>query len=213
MLKHLNQTNFPFLWKIFQLTVGGTCVKRQLSTQFYNNEKNILEVGCSLGNVSRAFVKFPNINFKGIDIDPVVIDYAKKDFKKYKNFEFECQDISTLFESSEKYDYILLCGLLHHINDEEVVEMLRSVSKILNQNGKIVIVDILLPEINDNLLYKMYVKLDKGHYIRKYNDLNNLIMKTDTFLNLIENNLYFVGGTPIFWPKCARAGLYVLNLK
>ena len=57
------------LWLLAQLTVLGTYDKQRLVLKHYRGQRRILEIGCSVGNVSMAFRQFPNINFVGLDID------------------------------------------------------------------------------------------------------------------------------------------------
>ena len=60
---------------------------KSLSNCFQDNKK-IIEVGCSVGNISDVFEQFKNVEYLGIDLDKNAIKYAKKYFAK-KNFNFE----------------------------------------------------------------------------------------------------------------------------
>ena len=149
----LNQSNFPMLWEIFQYWVGGTTGKRKLCLNNYDNQRNILEVGCSVGNTAKAFLNKPIDRFTGIDIDEKVIKYAKKKFKKHKHFNFICEDLAKFVNNNNlnsEYDYILFSSMMHHINDILCVIYLDSVVDILSQSGSLIVVDIILPEKEDN---------------------------------------------------------------
>ena len=37
----------------------------------------MLEVGCSVGNVARGFLRYPHIAYTGVDIDPAAIRSAQ----------------------------------------------------------------------------------------------------------------------------------------
>jgi len=212
MLDFLNQSNFPTLWKIFQLIVGGTINTRRLCKLKYKGQKRVLEVGCSVGNVSRAFVNIPQIQFTGIDIDPVVINYAKKDFKKYPNFKFICTSLEDFTKKDEKFEYILFAGVCHHVDTKTLKSMLHASSKLLENNGEIVVVDGLLPEPEDSRFIHLYRKLEKGQYVRKGSELFNILGKIPS-LKQKEFEIHFSDATPFSWPKCARIGIFVLSKK
>jgi hypothetical protein len=57
-MSFLSQSNFPRLWLLFQYLVGGTADKRRLAAMYYKGQKKVLEIGCSVGNVSQIFSKF-----------------------------------------------------------------------------------------------------------------------------------------------------------
>lgn len=212
MLDFLNQSNFPTFWKIFQFIVGGTVDKRRVSKLKYRGQKKVLEVGCSLGNVSRAFIDIPGIQFTGIDIDPVVINYAKKDFKKYPNFKFICTSLEDFIKKGEKFEYILFAGVCHHVDTKTLKSMLHQSVKLLENNGEIVVFDALLPEPEDSRFIHLYRKLEKGQYVRKGSELSNILGKIPS-LKQKEFEIHFSSATPFFWPKCARTGIFVLSKK
>ncbi len=203
----LSQHNFPALWEFFQIFLGGTYDKRKLVLLKYKHQKRILEVGCSLGNIATAFLPYKNITYTGIDIDEVVITYARKKFHFHKNFKFLCDDLLDFSKSRETYDYILFAGVCHHINDQDCVKMLQAAQKLLDPNGDLWVIDILYPEKNDPKLMHWYIHLDQGEFIRNDAQLRALIGKA---AHIKEAEIHNVGATPFSWPHCMRFGVYHL---
>jgi 2-polyprenyl-3-methyl-5-hydroxy-6-metoxy-1,4-benzoquinol methylase len=78
MMPFLSQHNFPILWEFLQYWIGGTTDKRRLCLRKYNGQKRVLEVGCSVGNIAKAFQSFAEISYTGIDIDSTAIRRAQK---------------------------------------------------------------------------------------------------------------------------------------
>ena len=213
MLDFLNQSNFPLLWKIFQFTIGGTVDKRRLCLLKYKGQKKVLEIGCSLGNISKAFVNIVGIDYTGIDTDPIVINYAKKDFKKYTNFSFFCISLENFVKwSKQRFGYILFAGVCHHAPQETLKSMFRVTVKLLEVNGEVVIIDPLRTESGDSRLINIYMNLERGRYLRKGAELLNILTKIPS-LELKEVKIHFVGATPFSWFKVARFGIYVLSKK
>ena len=170
----LNQSNFPMLWEIFQYWVGGTIGKRKLCLDKYDNHRNVLEVGCSVGNTAKAFLNKPINCFTGIDIDEKVISYAKKKFRKHKHFNFICEDLAEFAikeKLNSKYDFILFSSMMHHINDNVCDDYLDSVVDILSLSGSLIVVDLLLPEKEDNKFIHWNMNLELGQNVRSHSEM------------------------------------------
>lgn len=200
----LTQTNFPRLWTLFQYLAGGTVDKRRLCKIHYTNQSNILEIGCSTGNIAQAFSKYKNINYTGIDIDNSAIRFAKNSFKNKNNFQFLNIDLRDYIKiNNKKYDYVLFAGIIHHINDNTAIELLNSAIDLISNNGILVIVDPLLPDKKDPLLIHYYMKLEQGNFVKTKKEMLILIKKINK-LNLVSVNTHYVTASPINFPVCAK---------
>jgi len=208
----LSQHRFPGLWNFFQYVIGGTVDKRRLCLKHYAGESAILEVGCSLGNISKAFTALPNIEFTGVDIDPVVIEYAQKAFSHTSNFKFVCEDLRSFSEKKDTlYDYILFAGICHHIEDIECVELLNVASRsLLQKGGKLVVVDPLLPLPEDSGFVHSFLKLEQGKFLRTGQQLEDIVKETEE-VRLVDKHEYLIGASPLHRPVCARFGVYCLG--
>lgn len=207
----LSQTNFPRLWTMFQYFAGGTVDKRKLCKIHYENQLNILEIGCSTGNIARAFIKKRNISYTGIDIDNAVIKYAKHSFRHNNNFQFLNIDLINFEkEAKQKYDYILFAGIIHHIDDNDAINLLNVAINLLSDDGILLVVEPLLPEKNDSKFIHYYMKLEQGGYVRKEKKMLMLIKKISG-LNLEKVAVQYVNATPFSFPICAKFGVYRCN--
>jgi len=209
-----SQHRFPGLWKAFQYTIGGTIDKRNLCLQHYNGEKTILEIGCSLGNISKAFVGLPDIHFTGLDIDPIVIDHARKHFRQKNNFKFVCQDLRDFAKKKkDQYDYIIFAGMCHHVEDQECFELLTIASEtLLKRTGKLIVVEPLIPRPDDSWLVHYYLRLEQGLFLRRGRKLEDLLLQVKC-LQIKDKQEILIGATPLHSPVCARFGLYHLALQ
>ena len=201
------QHRFPKLFDFFQIWAGGTHDKRKLALLKYQNQKRILEVGCSIGNIAHAFRHIPDIKYTGIDIDPVAIRYAQKIFGHMHNFHFICQDLKEFQLTEEPFDFILFAGVCHHISDEECQLLLQTAKRLLAEDGQLIVIDILQPEPQDSWLLHQYIKIDQGEYIRSDAKLRSLIQTTS---DLVEVEIHYIGASPFSIPICARFGIYTL---
>src|ERR1700761_7782180 len=108
-----------------QDAIGGKAGKQSLATEHYRGQKRVLEIGCSVGNISSVFRSFPDIEFTGIDIDPRAIDLAKRRFRSYPNFEFSVTSLAELAQQGRRFDYVLFAAMLHHVSDVDALGLLR----------------------------------------------------------------------------------------
>lgn len=208
-MPYLTQSRFPTAWRIFQYLIGGTIDKRSFALQCYNNEKRVLEVGCSLGNVSKAFTKFADITFTGLDIDPVVIQYAKRTFAKHSNFNFICDDLRNFASTGRVFDLVIFPGILHHIDDQLALELLNASSSLLAPQAKLVVIDPLVPEKTDPLFHSVFLKLEQGEYLRKHEEMKSLLKKIDG-MKILRDEKKLMGATPLSIPKSCTFGIYEL---
>src|SRR4051794_6084407 len=102
------QSRFPHLWLVAQKMIGGTRDKSALALRHYSNQTRIVEVGCSLGNLSDAYRKLDGISYTGVDIDSSAIEIARQRFASQKNFQFEAVPVEELARRGAQYDYVVI---------------------------------------------------------------------------------------------------------
>ena len=209
-MKLLTQSRFPKLWNFFQFWFGGTVDKQKLCLKHYNNELNILEIGCSTGNIARAFANIDKeLFYTGLDIDVNVLKIAQR--KLIPNSKFLLGDIRSGVLENNQYDYILYAGILHHLNCTDALAILNQGHKYLSDKGKIVIVEPLLPQCNDSYFIKLFLKLfENGIHVRAFDDLIQMLFQVKK-VKLISKEQYIISASPFGMPKCARFGVFLLS--
>ena len=91
---------------------------------------SILEVGCGAG-FAADYLRGRYGQFLGIDYSQELIGYARK-HNAWSGVRFEVANVND-FESKQKFDLILMIGLLHHLDDPEAI--LRNMSSYLKPDG------------------------------------------------------------------------------
>lgn len=182
--------------------------KRKLCKIHYKDQTNILEIGCSTGNIAQAFVKNNNIRYTGIDLDSATIQSAQHSFRKRNNFRFLNTDLRDFCRgTTEKYDYILFAGIVHHIDDSMVIELLNTAIGLLSSDGILVVVDPLLPDKNDPMFTHYFIKLEQGSFVRTEKEMLDLLKKISG-ISLGNTATHYVNATPFKFPVCAKFGVY-----
>ena len=102
--------------------------------------RRVLDVGCGPGTNS---LFFEDLDYLGLDINESYIEQASKRFGP----KFAVADVCTYeAEPENRFDFILLNSLLHHIDDPFTDRILEQLAKQLTPDGHIHILDLVLPE-------------------------------------------------------------------
>jgi SAM-dependent methyltransferase len=205
----LNQSRFPRLWLWFQYLVGGCCHKQQLAREHYDGGANVLEVGCSVGNLARGFAHYPDIKYTGVDIDAAAINSAQRAFRRQSNFQFVCGDVCAMNLPAGSYDYVILSAMLHHIDDAGCRAILGTCANLLSPTGTMVVTDPVWPAPNDPWLVRFFNRIEQGEYVRQEADLLALLNSVPG-LTIKERRQLFLAGSPLGFPRIARCGYYCM---
>ncbi|MEK6616905.1 MAG: class I SAM-dependent methyltransferase [Bacteroidota bacterium] len=108
-----------------------------------NTHSHVLEIGCGNGALTKLMVeKIKHGKITSIDISSESIAHAKNNLKKYHNITHAVSDIVN-FNSSEKFNMVVLSDVLEHIPIEYHDSLFKKMYDMLNQNG---VVFINIPE-------------------------------------------------------------------
>ncbi|MDY9927195.1 class I SAM-dependent methyltransferase [Methanosarcina sp.] len=102
----------------------------------------IIDLGCGLGHCL-YFLKVNNyMNISGIDLVKENVEFCK-----LKEFKVEQENIIDYISSSnEKADTFILSNVLEHFSYQEIIQIINSLYKLLNRNGRII---IIVPNCNN----------------------------------------------------------------
>lgn len=170
-----NQTTLPPFWLLFQLYIGGTEDRQKLALSEWTGQRRILEVGCSVGNIAGAFRRFPDICYTGVDIDKRPIATAHSKFSGMKNFHFFAESLEEHVLRNNLYDYILVAGMLHHVDTETAHAILTQTRLVSAPGAAIVIYDPDTLTKADPWYMHWYYKLEEGQFLRSHDELEKLI--------------------------------------
>ena len=183
----------PFLFDVFQFFIGGTIAKRELVLGCYEHQPRVLEIGCSTGNIARAFIRH-KVSYTGVDIDEPAIAYARAKFRKQANFRFLCGDMRVC-DLPQPFDFILFSGVLHHLDDRAAREMLELCATLLAPGGCVCVSDPLKPREADGWLIKAYRKLERGENVMSWDQLSQLLSSVKK-LQVVQSKMCPVTALP-----------------
>lgn len=171
----VTQTKFPRLWLFLQKLLGGTKDKQKLALRAWSGEPRILEIGCSVGNVSEAFLGRGNVRFTGIDTDAAAIAVARTRFSGHATFRFLTTPVAEHGAQGDVYDYILVAGMLHHVDDATALDILRATRNLAGAGCTVVVYEPDALRQEDSRLFKAFYRLEQGLFLRPHAALRQLL--------------------------------------
>ncbi len=128
--------------------------------------RRVLDVGCGPGTNARHFRE---TQYEGLDYNPRYIDYARSHFSG----RFTVADANDFEpEDGALYDFVLVNSLLHHLDDDEVRNLLSSLSALLTDDGSIHIVELMWPK--EGAVAQRLARWDRGDYPRSLDEWRQL---------------------------------------
>ncbi len=149
----------------------------------------MLDIGCGPGtNASR----FSHAEYLGVDLNPAYIaDASRRHRGRFLSF-----DVNVFAETStERFDFILSNSLLHHLDDDAVSRLMRSVARLLTDDGHVHVLDLVLPP--EPSAARFLAQLDRGHHARPLAEWKDLLSAD---LELVTFEPYDLGlpGLPLW---------------
>jgi len=164
MRKIRDTLRFPSLYLFSQAILGAKRARKRLIDEYAQPQPGmrVLDIGCGPGYVIEYL---PKVEYYGFDVSSLYITYAKR--KYGEQGAFYCQRFDAAVASElEPFDLILMAGLLHHLNDQEVSSLLELSKRAIKKTGSLVTLDPCYDRTQSPIA-KFLLDRDRGHYIRE----------------------------------------------
>lgn len=188
-----NLINNPFVYRLIQKLMSGTSFRKKIVQKNIKNKKfKILDIGCGPAEILDYI---PECEYYGYDIDKRSINFARKKYLN-NNHHFFCKKFneSELFRLP-KFDFIILFGILHHLDNKEAKIILNLCKKKMKKTSKLLTEDPILVK-NQNIIARFLIKRDRGLNVRKKKEYLNLLKPHFKYLNAKITNQLFI---PYTW--------------
>jgi len=170
---------YSIAYRSFLILVGGYRVYDTLVRDHIRPQKGIkiLDIGCGPAHL---LPWLPDADYTGVDISQHYIADARARFKA--KGEFICGDVNSVAIPSAPYDVIIAMGLLHHLSNEEVVQLADRARQLLKPGGRLITVDGCYdPE--QSRLARLALKNDRGDFVRNFSGYTQLVKPYFTSIN------------------------------
>jgi SAM-dependent methyltransferase len=123
-----------------------------------SNARRVLDIGCGPGTNTRYFL---GCDYLGVDINESYVASARRRFGD----RFMTADATTMvINPDQRFDFVLMNSLLHHLDDAQARRLLRQVAGFLTNDGCVHIIELVLP---DNFSVPRFLaRVDRGRYPR-----------------------------------------------
>lgn len=173
MIKTIHQfLSFSQAYKFATHLIGGEDVLERYAQNYirYKPGYRILDLGCGPACILQHL---HDVEYVGLDFEEKYIAAAKA---KYGNRgSFFQRDVMTIQEGEfTNFDVVLATGLLHHLDDEVALGVLRAARMALRPGGRLLTYDGCFLPTKQHPIDKWVLSNDRGKYVRKLDQYLNL---------------------------------------
>jgi cyclopropane fatty-acyl-phospholipid synthase-like methyltransferase len=122
----------------------------------------LLDIGCGPADILDALP--PGIDYTGFDPNERYVKDAQRRFGQ--RGKFHCRQITTgRKEELSDFDLVLACGVLHHLDDSEVMDLFSLAKAVLNSGGRLITIDGCLVR-GQSRIARLLLDQDRGQFVR-----------------------------------------------
>lgn len=153
----------PYVYDLTQFLMGAPLNRRWLQRKFIQarNGERVLDVGCGTADILSVL---PDVEYVGFDISKSYIQHAQNRWGEKGQFFAQHVDKSSL-KPHQPFDLVLATGLLHHLEDDEVRDLMETLALHLKPGGRIITVDGCFTK-GQNPIAKLIIQQDRGKSVR-----------------------------------------------
>ncbi len=161
----------PFVYnRVRPWVVGGidmSAIYKRLETR---EDDVIVDVGCGTGDALHYLPAFTS--YHGFDIDPVAIDFARKQAAGRPEVTYEARALAESDLEAIEPSLVILAGLLHHMDDAKASELLEMFART-GSIRRIVTQDVVY--LPDATVSNFLARLDRGNFVRDEEGFRRLV--------------------------------------
>lgn len=180
----------PFGYLLYQSLVGGIRGRRLCIVDHVSPtpRMKVLDIGCG---PAYTVDYFPDPEYYGFDISPQYIDFANRKFSTHGRF------FCRLFEEDAvewlpSVDVVLMMGLIHHLNDREVTDVLSLAKRVMKPGARLFTLDGYYGP-DQPWIARFLLDRDRGKFIREpgaYEKLAKMVFPN--VQSIIRDDLFHV---------------------
>ena len=157
----------PYISKIHRHCLDGFKVKGLKGILKDFHFKNILDIGCGLGEYSNL----DKGSYVGVDNSFPRVAFAGR---QYRRCQFIQADAVRLPFKSKSFEAVLLANTAHHLNDDELLTTLKEMKRI---TSRYIIIDDCVRTPEQSALSKFFYRLDRGTMFRTVPQFHDFLRK------------------------------------
>ena len=156
--------DFPKIFNAFTKIVGGDLLA--VFVDRYIRPKagdHILDIGCGPADILSYL---PEVEYVGLDINSAYINHARNRFGNKGRFIAQRVSQGIIKDVSPSgFDTVLAKGVLHHLNDDEAIQLFELACFALKPAGRLITFDGCYVK-GQSRLTRFILSRDRGKYVR-----------------------------------------------
>ncbi len=161
---------YPLPYRLWMAPFASEKFAPILAHNDLSKVRRVLDVGCGPGTNCRYFKKS---DYLGVDFNSAYIEDARCRYQR----NFQVADVCAFTAAAgDKFDFVLLNSLLHHIDKPSALRILEHLSTLLTVDGHIHIIELVLPP-NFSLSRTMAL-CDRGEYPRPVSEWQEIFSQS-----------------------------------
>lgn len=153
----------PWVYDALQNIMGARSARRELVRKYLRpfSGCRILDIGCG---TARILDDLPDVEYHGFDLSQRYIEDATRRYGLRGHFN--CALVQqAVTEHLEPFDIVMATGVLHHLDDEQAVGLMRLAHSALRAGGRLVTIDPCFAD-DQNVVSRFLVSHDRGQNVR-----------------------------------------------
>jgi 2-polyprenyl-3-methyl-5-hydroxy-6-metoxy-1,4-benzoquinol methylase len=163
----------PLVYQQFQTAAGFFRARLKAIAAYLPMQggEKIVDIGCGPGFMAKHLPS--KVSYLGFDIDDTYISYARTHFGDKGRFFCQLFDAEAARQHGP-VDIVMMNGVLHHLTDDEVHDILRVVSSGLSPRGRLFTLDGCFSD-DQSSVARFLLKSDRGQYVRTRKEYESLM--------------------------------------
>ena len=197
--------SIPWVYDAFQNLMGARSARRDFVVDLVRPEQgdSILDVGCGTGTILEFL---PRTTYFGYDIHAAYIAAATRTHGRRGTFIHRAFDAGEL-DKLPQFDIVIAISLLHHLDGEEAVELLRAIHAALKPSGRLVTLDPCFSS-HQNPIARFIILRDRGRNVRTVDGYHKLAATVFPQVEAALRHRYWIPYTHcgmMCWPHAPSA--------
>jgi SAM-dependent methyltransferase len=158
-------------YSFYQNLVGAKQVRKQFVDQHVHAQRGdrVLDIGCGTGEILAVL---PEVSYSGYDLSAAYIEKAKA--TSGGRGTFCVGDVGSMrAELNGQFDIVLAMGLLHHLDNDQALQLFRTAHEVLASGGRMVSIDPAFAA-GQHVFAKWTIRRDRGRNVRTAPELLSL---------------------------------------
>ncbi len=170
--------SIPAVYNLVQFVAGARMYRTRMVRDYIKpfDGCRILDIGCGTGEYVEFLDQFcSNYEYYGFDAEAAYIESAQQRYADRPKLQFFARLLTEdVIEEIESFDIVMAMGVMHHMDDELVMSLLRLARKALKPSGRFITYD---PGcfVDMNSIERFFVNHDRGRNIRSPDHYERLV--------------------------------------